>query len=230
MKKSRLVLLLVTAVLVASAGIAQAALITNVSRTGGNTKTGKPPIGDYDGTTTPLPGMDGGLLDGNGTFSDRNHVWANTPAEVMGAEYIRSMNDDKNMATFQMQVTVSSSCILGLIIDNRVGNEGSIPSDLEARKTLTPNLVAAGMQWVIDMGFVDSGLNIGIDESANQTIDQYFSIYSKMVGPGTYTFYAQNDLTNAGGRNMYCVGAMVPEPMTLTLLALGGFIASRKRS
>lgn len=230
MKRTRSVLLLVTAVLVASAGIAQAALITNVVRTGGNTKTGKPPIGDYNGTTTPLPGMDGGVIDGNGTFSDRNHVWADTPPEVMGAEYIRTMNDDKNMSTFQMQVTVGSSCILGLAIDNRIGNEGSIPGDLEGRKNLNPNLVAAGMQWVIDMGFVDTGLNIGIDESANQTIDQYFSIFSKVVGPGTYTFYAQNDLTNAGGRNMYGVAAMIPEPMTLSLLALGGLIVSRKRS
>ena len=230
MKRTRSVLLLVTAMLVVSAGIAQAALITNVVRTGGNTKTGKPPIGDYNGTTAPLPTEAGGLKDGNMLFSDRVHVWANTPAQVMGAEYVRGFNDDKNMSTFQLEVTVSAPCILGLILDNRLGNEGAIPSDLEARKLLAPNLVAAGMQWVIDMGFVDTGLDIGVDESANQTIDQYSSIFSKMVGPGTYTFYAQNDLTNAGGRNMYDVGAMIPEPMTLSLLALGGLIVSRKRS
>lgn len=230
MKRTRSVLLLVAALLVASAGIAQAALITNVVRTGGNTKTGKPPIGDYNGTTAPLPTEAGGLKDGNMLFSDRVHVWANTPAQVMGAEYVRGFNDDKNMSTFQLSVTVGAPCLLGLIIDNRVGNEGSIPSAVADRMLLNPNLTAAGMGWVTTMGFTDTGLDIAVDESANQTVDNWCSIYSMFVMPGTYTFYAQNDLTNAGGRNMYDVGAMIPEPTTLLLLGLGGLIASRKRS
>lgn len=228
MEKDRLMYMVMTILVVA--GVSQAALITTVIRANGATADrDRPPIHTFTGNTTPLSGMDGGLRDGNGAYSDRMHTWAGTPEDLIGAEYIRTFNSDKTDPDVTLTVTLSSGILL-LIIDNRMGyGDWAIPSNVANRMLLNPKLTAAGMDWVTTMGFTDTGLDIAIDEDNNGSINNWSSIYAKHVSAGTYTLFQQNDYLNAGNRNMYGIAA-IPEPTTLALLALGGLIASRKRS
>lgn len=220
MKKSRLVLLLVTAVLVASAGIAQAALITNVVRANGQSGN-RAPIGSFDGNTAPMATQAGGLINGNLMFSDRDvHAWNNTPAQIMGSEYVRTFNTDKNSGETDVTytVTLSQSCWVWLTIDDRTW--AAFPTQQAAADEITKAFAAPGK-------FKDSGVDVFAYESASVP-NRLMNVFQAKLAAGTYVF-GRND----SGNNFYTIGAMenpVPEPMTLSLLALGGLIASRKRS
>ena len=201
-----LVLLLMTA-LVCSA--AQATIITNVVRLGSSGNT--PP----EISATPL--AEDAL-----SFVDRTHEYNNLPVEALGAEYIKVANNDKTVADYGLEVTISQPALLALFIDNRVGGTAG-DGDWAG---VDPDPAAAGMNWVADMGFNDTGLDIGIDEGGDGSIDKYSSIYVLEVGPGVYTLGAQND---GGGRNMYGVAAVVPEPITIMLMGFGAFGVLRRR-
>ena len=226
MRKARLMYVAMAILVMAS--VSRAALITNVIRANGAwADRDRPPIHTFTGDTTPLPGMDDGLGDGNGAFSDRPHVWANTPTELIGAEYVRTFNSDKTDSDVTLTVTLGNG-ILYLILDNRMGYaDWAIPFYVADREFMNPILTAAGMDWVTAMGFTDTGLNIAIDEEYDGSINNWSSIFAKQVSAGTYTLFHQSDHLNSGNRNMYGIAA-IPEPMTLALLALGGLIASRK--
>ena len=67
------------------------------------------------------------------------------------------------------------------------------------------------MTWVLSSGFVDSGVDIGLDEnpSTDPDVDQTYSVYFRQVSAGeTFTFYEQND---GGTRNMYGMAAVAPQ-------------------
>ena len=78
--------LAVAVVVALLAGATNAQIITNVVRTNGQTGD-RPPIGAFDGNTTPLATEAGGLMDGNMVFSDREYPWAGTPAELTPTEF-----------------------------------------------------------------------------------------------------------------------------------------------
>ncbi|MBE0537555.1 MAG: PEP-CTERM sorting domain-containing protein [Phycisphaerae bacterium] len=204
---------LIVVLLVAVSGVTSAAIITGIERRNPDGNSGDtPPV------ISSVP-----LGPGAAIFVDRVHVYGGVPADVLGADYVMVANDDKDNPNYQLHVTVSAAGLLGLLIDNRVGH-GSVSGSPD----LNPDLAAAGMQWALDMGFVDSGLDVEIDEGANGSIDNWSSIFVLQVLPGTYTLYQQNDATDAGGRNMYSVGA-IPEPATLSLLGLGALALIRRR-
>jgi len=220
MKKSRLVLLLVTAVLVASAGIAQAALITNVVRANGQSGN-RAPIGVFDGSTAPLPTQAGGLIDGNLMFSDRDvHRWNATPAQIMGSEYVRTFNSDKAGAELDVTytVTLGQTAWLWLTIDDRIWT--AFPTPQAAADEITKAFAAPGR-------FKDSGVDVFAYESSTVT-NRLMNVFQAQFAAGTYVFGA-----NYSNNNIYNIGASekpIPEPMTLSLLALGGLLAARKRS
>ena len=88
-------LIFLVAVMFALSSVASAAIITSVDRSGGASND-RTPIGVYDGEADPLASDAGGLADGVGVFSDRDYPYINTPIELVGAEYIRTFNNDKN--------------------------------------------------------------------------------------------------------------------------------------
>ena len=95
MYKKFLLGLLVMVMVIGACNVASASLIiTNVVRSNG-TSGDRDPIGGFDGNTQPLDSPAGILQDGATVFSDRTYPWANTPAELIGAEYIRTFNTDK---------------------------------------------------------------------------------------------------------------------------------------
>lgn len=170
---------------------ASAQIITGVMRGGSS-------------TNTPPQKAPGPLLENALCYVDRAHQYSCIPTGLLGAEYVMSANDDKAQADYSLAVTVSQPAKLYLFIDNRVGHG----STAGGKPFVNPDLWTAGMFWVIEMGFVDTGFNIGINEPGDPNIiEQWASVYVKNVLPGTITLYQQNDNTNPYLRNMYNVAA-----------------------
>jgi len=146
---------------------------------------------------------------------DCTHQYNEIPSNLLGAEYVMVANDDKTQADYTLEVGLNPKigcCChirLYLFLDNRLGHHDIPGHD----PLLNPDLIAAGMEWVYSLGFVDTGWNIGIDEQGNGDIDQWSSLYAMDPCSHTITLLQQNDATNPGGRNMYSIAAIhVPNP------------------
>ena len=213
-------LVLLVAVVFALSSVASAAIITSVDRSNG-TSGNRSPIGSFDGETQPLA-SDGTLADGLHVFSDRDYPWANTPSELVGAEYIRTFNTDKGGTgsdTVTYDVTIGQPAILAVTVDNRFPDDGF---------TLQSKVDEVVSAFAAPGTFVDTGLDLYIREDMTEPYDtdRPMSVFaSPVMGPGTYTFGPSQS-----NRNFYTIGAMVPEPMTIALLGLGGLgLIRRKR-
>jgi len=189
MCKRLMALLVVFAVLATTVQVAQAAeLITAVAHR--NT--------DSDAPEDPqiADSLDEGVL----TFVDRTHIYVEIPESLVGAEYVLLANDNKNMSTYELDLTISRNATVYVFVDNRMGGAAG-GLDVE------PNI--DGMPWLGEMGFVDTGLDIGIDESADGSINQYFSIFALDVKAGITTIFGN---TQGHGGNMLGVAVMSRTP------------------
>ncbi|MBN1508370.1 MAG: hypothetical protein JW955_16090, partial [Sedimentisphaerales bacterium] len=131
-------------------------------------------------------------------FVDRTHQYNDIPASLLGAEYIMLANDNKNMGTYELDVTVSESCTICVLVDNRMGGAAG-------GKGVAP--VITGMPWLTTLGFADSGEDIGIDESGDGDIDQYSSVFTVAMKPGTITL---GGCTEGHTGNMLGVAVIAP--------------------
>jgi hypothetical protein len=159
-------------------------------------------------------------------FVDRNHRYTNAtaagvapevliPPYLLGQEYIMSGNDNRDNAAYTLDVTVSSAVRVYMLIDNRLGAPNSPNST-------PPQFGPTKMQWILDEGWtpVQNGLNrtadasvpdeVGIDESADNTHNQWYSVYSKDFPAGTFRLKQADN----AGQNMYgVVVAPAPRPL-----------------
>jgi len=168
--------------------VANAQFITSVAHR--NTDTDAP----EDPRIAPDP-----LAENSVTFVDRTHVYADIPEFILGAQYVMLANDNKNMSAYELDLTFGMNATLYVFVDNRMGGAAG-------GKGVNPNI--DGMGWLTDMGFVDTGEDIGIDESFDGGINQYFSIFSLAVEVGTITIYGN---TEGHGGNMLGVAALGPK-------------------
>ncbi|MEN6576951.1 MAG: hypothetical protein ABFD90_11460, partial [Phycisphaerales bacterium] len=167
------------------AGLAQAQLITAVVHR--NTDTDAP----ENPQVAPDPLGESAVV-----FVDRTHVYADVPEWLISAEYIMLANDNKNWSAYELDITFSRNATLYVFVDNRMGGAAG-------GKDVAP--IVTGMPWLTTMGFVDTGEDIGIDESADGDIDQYYSIFALEVEAGTVTIGGD---TEGHSGNMLGVAAL----------------------
>ncbi|HUT46299.1 MAG TPA: LamG domain-containing protein [Sedimentisphaerales bacterium] len=170
------------------AGSANAQFITSVAHR--NTDADAP----EEPEIAPSP-----LAEGELSFVDRTHVYVDIPEFILGAQYIKLANDNKNLSTYELDLTFGMNATLYVFVDNRMGGAAG-------GLGVAPNI--DGMGWLTDMGFVDTGEDIGIDENADGSINQYYSIFSLVVSVGTVTIYGN---TEGHGGNMLGVAASGPK-------------------
>jgi hypothetical protein len=200
----------------AVAQVAGAALITSVVRSNG-TSGDREPIGAFDGNSQPLATDPSGLADGSVVFSDRTYPWADTPAPLQGAEYVRTFNTDKGGTgsdTVNYAVTISVTATVFVTVDDRWVDDGI------ALQTKADETVAA---FATAGTFTDTGLDLYIREREDGTRDRAMSVFAAQLPAGTYDFGPLQS-----NKNFYTIGA-IPEPATLSLLALGGLALIRRR-
>lgn len=179
--------------------------------------TGTTLIADY---TVPLFG------EGAKAMTDRVHAYAATsetvslPAYLVGQEYIMMANNNRDNDPFSIDVTIANHSLVYLLVDNRLGDgDNANPPDF-----------TANMEWVARDLWLPVSLNgnqvgnpafpdtVGLDESADGSINQYYSVYLKVIPAGTFTLEQPDN----SGRNMYgVVIAAIPEPSTATLAVVG---------
>lgn len=151
-------------------------------------------------------------------FVDRAHRYSAVsatlpiPSYLVGADYIMSGNDNRDNAGYQLDISVSDAALVYMLVDNRLfdGANGDPPNFAEG---IDPIGWISAMTWLGTEGFqpVLNGLNrtadptwpdeVGIDESSDGSINNWYSVYSKQVPAGTFSIYQADN----SGRNMYGV-------------------------
>lgn len=182
--------LLLLVLVLAVGGTASAQIITNVVRANGAS------AGD------PLATEAGGLIDGNLVFSDRDYVWAATDTgtlglanePLIGSEYIRTFNDDKNSGGSGVSYTVTTSTMAAvwITVDDRVGDQQAHAD------TVTTLIGPAGT-------FTDTGLQLHVGGDGDAP-GRPLSVFAAELAPGDHVFGPSQ------GNNFYVIGAVMSDP------------------
>jgi hypothetical protein len=160
-------------------------------------------------------------------FVDRNHRYSDhsvqatavppdftIPAYLVGQQYIMSGNDNRDNASYRLDVTVDTPSTAYMLIDNRLGGNGN---------ATPPTFGPTAMQWIVDEAWMptSNGLNrtmdpavpdeVPIDEGANNSIEQWFSVYKKDFPAGTFSLLQADN----AGQNMYGVVVAASGPPLL---------------
>jgi hypothetical protein len=237
-------LILAGAIALAACLPVRAVIISSVVETGGDNETTDTITARWTGqiwpvsvANEPVPGSvvgdsytAGVFGSGAPAFVDRMHRYLDDTANnlpipnyLVGGDYIMSGNDNRDNASYRLDVTVAQPARVYMLIDNRLS---------DGDNATPPTFDAIHMQWILDGGWAGAlnGLNrfsnpsvpdeVAIDEGADGTINQWFSVYYKDFAAGTFTLWQPDN----AGRNMYGVVVQpggpngVPEATSTALL------------
>ncbi len=204
--------------------------IVSVSETGGDGA----PTAQFTGNTFTGPAIGTYTVPNFGVlakcYADRTHAWTNAsgtvlmPSYLTNNAYIMIRNDNRDNANYRLDVTVNSDVRVYLLIDNRLS---------DGNNSNPPTFDATHMSWVTNEGYapVITGVNragnpafadeVGLDESADGSINQRSSIYFRDFPAGTFQL-KQSD--NAGANNYGVVVVSIapttapPTPTNLTVV------------
>ena len=180
------------------------AVITGLTKTGGDTDSDYPEI------------VLGGLQDDVLAHVDRtNQYWRDLPDYLLGADYIKTENDDKGSGN------------TGEAYEVTIGAVADLYAFVDVRFTGDPPLawLTDGSAGTVFAELADMVTKRALNADGSPGSDEPSGIWHAVVGPGTYTFGEQ------GGYGFYGIAAdvYIPEPTTLALLALGGLLARLRR-
>ncbi|MBM4032762.1 MAG: LamG domain-containing protein [Planctomycetes bacterium] len=154
-------------------------IITSVVRTGGVDPVG-PAI------------MNSALAQNALAYADRVHVWDNFPAafpELVGADYVRIANDDRDAANLRLNVALDRPSTLYLFRDSR----------------LTGTVLANMNQWMTAYGFQSTGQSIWLDENGDGSANTEFYVFRGNFPAGSVDLFAQN---TPGANAIYGIAAV----------------------
>lgn len=184
-----------------------AQVITSVVRANGNSAN-KPPIGEFTGSTPPLFWPEGGLQNGISraltpyVFSDRVFWWNNVPEAMVGAEHIRTFNDDKEYAAENVTYTVTTSrtATFWVAVESRFITQTSswYPAEDPTRPWASTSAPASWQQAIdwLTRGvaapgtFTDTGMTLNHQEGDPGT-QRTYNIFSAELPAGVYVLYYQ---------------------------------------
>ncbi|MGE5612160.1 MAG: PA14 domain-containing protein, partial [Bacillota bacterium] len=159
------------------------------------------------------------------------------PSYLLGGEYVSTLNDNRDNASFAMNVTVTKNVRAYLLLDNRIG---------DSTNTNPPTLGNGIMDWVAADGWtvVNTGISpngqpdfVACDEGATITdfltrattttslgvgagvgINNFFTVYAKDFAAGDVISLKQQ---NNGGLNMYGLVVQARETTNITPIGNG---------
>ncbi len=222
-------LLLVATLAFSGAGVLQAGITKSVTQANGDAD--RPPAKFSGQTFDVINGST--VLKTNYTaprfseralaMTDRLHEWNKAatnvplPGYLVGAEYVLIANNNRDNTNLTVTVELQSPAWIYLLIDNRVGDDDPA----------TPPNFTSFMNWVTTDGWtpVANGINrsaskavpdeVGYDENGDGSINQYASIYVKLVTNNAVTVLQQGE-----SRNMY--GVVVAPALIESIVTMNG--------
>jgi hypothetical protein len=162
-------------------------LITSVRRLHGRTGD-RAPVGPYDGETAPLPSSKSGLRRGAVYFSDRVYPVNVIDASLVGAEYVRTFNSDKNSPKHTYKLTFDTNrdkVFLMVLADDRLEK---VPG---GQQRMVDSIVS---RFARPGQFVNTGCKIMLDDSVGEYTISAFGMFAptkdESGNPIVYTFSA----------------------------------------
>jgi hypothetical protein len=166
------------------------------------------------------------------------------PSYLVGNDYVTVNSENRSPKDYVLTVTTDVPSYVYLLLDTRMGDP---PTDengqpIPSNKFDDPGLTFSWQAWVVANGWtrVNTGITpdgwgdfVGIDENCDNTqpeatwgLDTYYAVYRNVTDANNQIqMFAQGE-----SRNMYSVSVSpIPEPASLSLLALGGLAVLRRK-
>lgn len=158
-----------------------------------------------EGNATPIQLASGGFVENAVAYSDRTHTLVNIPDELEGDDLVQVSNSDKTSVPYQVDVTFGRLAALYVALDDRYAQPYPWMND--------PSFT--GLPTI----FFNTGVKMGIDENADGSVNNSFTLWATIAPPGTYHLGENNH----EGNNYVIFGnnKLIPEPSSLALCGLG---------